>query len=98
MAIPDQHEIGSGFGFTSTAAEVVGGIDLTGKLAVVTGGYSGIGIETTKALAGAGAFVVVPARRTGPAAAALAGLSSVAPGWSRCPPLRTGTRRCGGTT
>jgi NAD(P)-dependent dehydrogenase (short-subunit alcohol dehydrogenase family) len=77
MAPTDQHKIGSGFGFTSTAAEVVDGIDLTGKLAVVTGGYSGIGIETTKALAGAGAFVVVPARRTDTAATALAGLSNV---------------------
>jgi NAD(P)-dependent dehydrogenase (short-subunit alcohol dehydrogenase family) len=77
MAATDQHKIGSGFGFTSTAAEVVDGIDLTGKLAVVTGGYSGIGIETTKALADAGAFVVVPARRTDTAAAALAGLSTV---------------------
>ena len=75
MATADQHKISSGFGFTSTAAEVVDGIDLTGKLAVVTGGYSGIGIETTKALAGAGAFVVVPARRTDTAATALAGLS-----------------------
>ncbi|GAB1509357.1 SDR family NAD(P)-dependent oxidoreductase [Actinophytocola sp. KF-1] len=77
MAATDQHKIGSGFGFTSTAAEVVDGIDLTGKLAVVTGGYSGIGIETTKALVHAGAFVVVPARRTDTAAAALAGLSNV---------------------
>ncbi|MGB3440173.1 MAG: SDR family NAD(P)-dependent oxidoreductase [Actinophytocola sp.] len=77
MAPTDQHKIGSGFGVTSTAAEVVDGIDLTGKLAVVTGGYSGIGIETTKALADAGAFVVVPARRTDTAAAALAGLSTV---------------------
>ncbi len=77
MAPTDQHKIGSGFGFTSTAAEVVDGIDLTGKLAVVTGGYSGIGIETTKALANAGAFVVVPARRTDTAATALAGLSNV---------------------
>ena len=77
MAPHDQHKIGSGFGFTSTAAEVVDGIDLTGKLAVVTGGYSGIGMETTKALVHAGAFVVVPARRTDTAAGALAGVSNV---------------------
>lgn len=77
MAAVDQHEIGSGFGFRSTAAEVVDGTDLTDKLAIVTGGYSGIGIETTKALVDAGAFVVVPARRTGPATEALAGLSTV---------------------
>ena len=43
-----QHKIGSGFGATSTAAEVVAGIDLTGKLAIVTGGYSGLGLETTR--------------------------------------------------
>jgi NAD(P)-dependent dehydrogenase (short-subunit alcohol dehydrogenase family) len=58
-----QHRIGSGFGAHSTAAEVLQGIDLSGKLAIVTGGYSGIGLETTRALAGAGAHVIVPARR-----------------------------------
>ncbi|MFC4496900.1 SDR family NAD(P)-dependent oxidoreductase [Streptomyces ovatisporus] len=58
-----QHSIGSGFGARSTAADVLRGIDLTGKLAVVTGGYSGLGLETTRALAAAGAHVVVPARR-----------------------------------
>jgi NAD(P)-dependent dehydrogenase (short-subunit alcohol dehydrogenase family) len=61
----------------STAAQVLAGIDLTGKLAVVTGGYSGIGIETTKALAGAGAQVIVPARRPEVAREALAGLDRV---------------------
>jgi NAD(P)-dependent dehydrogenase (short-subunit alcohol dehydrogenase family) len=77
MGAQQQHKLGSGFGFTSTAAEVLAGIDLSGKLAVVTGGYSGIGIETTRALAGAGAHVVVPARRVEPATEALAGLSTV---------------------
>ncbi|MCR6488030.1 SDR family NAD(P)-dependent oxidoreductase [Amycolatopsis sp. OK19-0408] len=72
-----QHKIGSGFGATTTAAEVVAGIDLTGKLAVVTGGYSGIGLETTRALTGAGAHVVVPARRRETAEQALAGLANV---------------------
>jgi NAD(P)-dependent dehydrogenase (short-subunit alcohol dehydrogenase family) len=62
MATP-QHPIGSGFGYRSTAAEVLEGLDLSGKVAIVTGGYSGIGVETTKALIGAGAHVVVPARR-----------------------------------
>ncbi len=58
-----QAPIGSGFGARSTAAEVIEGIDLTGKLAIVTGGYSGLGLETVRALSGAGATVVVPARR-----------------------------------
>jgi len=69
-----QTPIGSGFGAHSTAAEVIDGIDLIGRLAVVTGGYSGIGLETTRALAGAGADVVVPARRPDRAAEELAGI------------------------
>jgi NAD(P)-dependent dehydrogenase (short-subunit alcohol dehydrogenase family) len=72
-----QHKIGSGFGATSTAAEVLSGIDLSGKLALVTGGYSGIGLETTRALSLAGAEVVVPARRPAVAAEALAGIERV---------------------
>ena len=44
------------------AAEVVGGIDLTGRRAIVTGGASGIGIETARALAGAGAEVTLAVR------------------------------------
>lgn len=62
MTTPQQ-PIGSGFGAHTTADEVLDGIDLTGKTALVTGGYSGIGIETTRALAKAGADVIVPARR-----------------------------------
>jgi NAD(P)-dependent dehydrogenase (short-subunit alcohol dehydrogenase family) len=50
------------FGATSTAAEVIDGIDLTGKRAVVTGGASGIGVETARALAGAGAEVTLAVR------------------------------------
>jgi NAD(P)-dependent dehydrogenase (short-subunit alcohol dehydrogenase family) len=69
-----QHPIGSGFGARSTASEVLAGIDLTGTTAVVTGGYSGIGLETTRALANAGASVIVPARRPETAAANLDGL------------------------
>jgi NAD(P)-dependent dehydrogenase (short-subunit alcohol dehydrogenase family) len=51
------------FGATSTAAEVIAGIDLTGKRAIVTGGGSGIGVETVRALAGAGAEVTIAVRR-----------------------------------
>ena len=46
----------------STAAEVVDGIDLTGRRAIVTGGASGIGIETARVLAGAGAEVTLAVR------------------------------------
>src|SRR5690242_17035779 len=50
------------FGFDSTAAEVVAGVDLRSKRAVVTGGASGIGVETARALAGAGAAVTLAVR------------------------------------
>jgi NAD(P)-dependent dehydrogenase (short-subunit alcohol dehydrogenase family) len=51
------------FSATSTAADVVQGVDLVGKRAIVTGGASGIGIETARALASAGASVTLAARR-----------------------------------
>jgi NAD(P)-dependent dehydrogenase (short-subunit alcohol dehydrogenase family) len=50
------------FGATSTAAEVIAGIDLTGKRAIVTGASSGIGVETARALASAGAAVTLAVR------------------------------------
>jgi len=50
------------FGFDSTAAEVIEGIDLSGKRAIVTGASSGIGVETARALAGAGAEVTLAVR------------------------------------
>ena len=76
MATP-QEKIGSGFGYRSTATEVLEGIDLSGTLAVVTGGYSGLGLETVRALTGAGASVIVPARRPAHAEEQLAGLDRV---------------------
>jgi NAD(P)-dependent dehydrogenase (short-subunit alcohol dehydrogenase family) len=50
------------FGFGSTAAEVIEGIDLGGRRAIVTGGASGIGVETARVLAGAGAEVTLAVR------------------------------------
>ncbi|MFJ9422254.1 SDR family NAD(P)-dependent oxidoreductase [Streptomyces sp. NPDC101249] len=72
-----QQPIGSGFGERSTTAEVLAGVDLAGRTALVTGGYSGVGLATTLALAGAGARVIVPARRPDVARAALDGLDGV---------------------
>ena len=74
MPAGDQHPLGSGFGAKTTAAEVMAGVDLAGKTAVVTGGYSGLGLETTRALAAAGAEVVVPARSKARADEALSGV------------------------
>jgi NAD(P)-dependent dehydrogenase (short-subunit alcohol dehydrogenase family) len=50
------------FGATSTAQEVLAGVDLTGRRAIVTGGASGIGLETARALATAGAEVTLGVR------------------------------------
>ena len=70
-----QQPTNSGFGRTTEPQEVLEGIDLSGKVAIVTGGYSGIGVETVRGLAGAGAKVIVPARNH---AKAVGNLSDVA--------------------
>jgi len=57
-----QQPIGSGLGAQTTAREALGDRRLDGKTAIVTGGYAGIGVETTRVLAAAGARVIVPAR------------------------------------
>lgn len=57
-----QKPIDSPFGHGTEAFEVIKGIDLKGKTAIVTGGASGIGVETVRALASAGARVVMPVR------------------------------------
>ena len=57
-----QTPIDTGIGRKPEATEVMENIDLSGKTAVVTGGYSGIGIETVSALTNAGATVLVPSR------------------------------------
>ena len=50
------------FGYRSTALDVVGGIDLSGRTAIVTGASSGLGVETARALASARARVILPGR------------------------------------
>jgi len=72
-----QHPLGSGFNATSTTSEVIKGIDLNGKIAIVTGGNTGIGLETTKVLAAAGATVIVPARNIEKAKKNLEGVPNV---------------------
>jgi NAD(P)-dependent dehydrogenase (short-subunit alcohol dehydrogenase family) len=57
-----QAPIGSGFGAFTTAADIIKGVDLAGKTVIVTGGYSGIGVETVRAFRSASAKVIVPAR------------------------------------
>ena len=49
-----QQPLQSGFSATSTASQVIRGINLSGKTAIVTGGNAGIGLETVKTLAAAG--------------------------------------------
>jgi NAD(P)-dependent dehydrogenase (short-subunit alcohol dehydrogenase family) len=72
----DKTPITTPFGFESTAAEVVDGIDLSGKRAIVTGGSSGIGIETARALAGAGADVTLAVRDTDAGGRTAAGITA----------------------
>lgn len=72
-----QSPIQSGFGSKTTAREVLEGIDLSGKIAIVTGGHSGIGLVTTRALTEAGATVVVGARSPQKAREAVAGIPRV---------------------
>ena len=75
--LTQQTPIGSGFGASTTASEIIRGCDLSGKIAIVTGGYSGIGLETTRVLRSAGARVIVPARDHDKAATALEGIDGV---------------------
>lgn len=75
MLNPDQHKLPSGIDPHTSAQTVLGDADLSGKTAIVTGGYSGIGLETTRALASAGARVIVPARTIDKAKTALAELN-----------------------
>lgn len=72
-----QQPIGSGFNATSATTDVIAGINLKGKTAIITGGYAGIGLETTKTFIEAGARVIVPARDIEKAKRNLVGLANV---------------------
>ncbi|APR74975.1 Short-chain dehydrogenase/reductase SDR [Minicystis rosea] len=72
-----QRPIGSGFGAASTTSHVLRGVDLVGKVAIVTGGYSGLGLESARALASAGARVIVPTRDRARAEKALGGAGGI---------------------
>jgi NAD(P)-dependent dehydrogenase (short-subunit alcohol dehydrogenase family) len=72
--------ITSPFGAYSTAREVVAGHDLSGMTAIVTGAATGIGVETARALAEAGADVVIAARKPDLAAQAIADIQTTAKG------------------
>ena len=71
-----QKPLDSGFNSKTYADEITKDIDLTGKIAIVTGGYSGIGIETTRALINSGAEVIIPAKRSEVAIKNLEGIVS----------------------
>ncbi|KFE97075.1 SDR family NAD(P)-dependent oxidoreductase [Chryseobacterium luteum] len=72
-----QQPIGSGFNAQSTTSDIINGVDLTGKIVIVTGGNAGIGLETTKTLAAAGATVIVPARDVEKAKKNLEGVENI---------------------
>ncbi len=72
-----QIPLGSGFGTATTANDVLDGVDVTGATVIVTGGHSGLGLETTRSLARAGARVVVGARNIDAARAATRGIDGV---------------------
>jgi NAD(P)-dependent dehydrogenase (short-subunit alcohol dehydrogenase family) len=74
MAVSDQVPTHSGFQAKTDGADVIANLDLAGKTAIVTGGYSGLGLETTRALAAKGVSVIVPVRSPEKAAESLAGI------------------------
>src|SRR5579862_9530606 len=74
----EQRPLPSGFGPQTTAEELASGLDLQGKVFVVTGGHGGIGLETTRVLSTAGASVIVGARDLPKARDALSNLQNVA--------------------
>lgn len=79
MSVP---QTPSPFGASTTAAEVIDGVDLHGRRAVVTGASSGIGVETARALAAAGADVTLAVRNTTAGARVAADIESELPSGS----------------
>ncbi|MDB4891831.1 MAG: Short-chain dehydrogenase/reductase, partial [Gemmatimonadetes bacterium] len=73
----NQHPIGSGYDEHTTALEIAAGADLTGKQVVITGGYAGLGLETTRVLAERGAEIIAGARDIAKATEKLAGIPRV---------------------
>ena len=82
MASSDQVPTNSGFPAKTDGAVVIAELDLNGKTAIVTGGYSGIGLETTRALAAKGVTVIVPVRSPEKAAQSLGGIEGAFTGRS----------------
>jgi len=72
--------ITSRFGARTTALEAVGGVSLKGRNAIVTGGAAGLGLETSRALAAAGAHVTLAVRNLDQGQAAADLLRSEFPG------------------
>lgn len=72
-----QKALPTGFGRETTAEEVLAGCDLRGKVAIVTGGHGGIGLETTRVLSNAGATVVIGSRDPKKARIAVAKMKNV---------------------
>ncbi|GGM44415.1 SDR family NAD(P)-dependent oxidoreductase [Promicromonospora citrea] len=88
MAPDDIRRVITPFTRDSTAAEVLEGIDLHGRRALVTGGASGLGAETVRALASAGADVTIATRRPRAADTLLGELATAGvPGHVRVAPL-----------
>src|SRR6202051_4162112 len=75
--LTEQKPLPSGYGPRTTAEEALAGRDLRGKVAVVTGGHAGLGLETTRVLSNAGAAVVIGSRDSKKAQMAVAKMKNV---------------------
>src|SRR3984893_15197709 len=73
----EQKPLISGFGSRTTAEEALAGRDLRGKVAIVTGGHAGLGLETTRVLSNGAATVVIGSRDPKKAQAVLAKMKNV---------------------